>query len=340
MSVNVDASELTIHDSIEISGDSDFTAPNGVSSGSGTEGDPYIIEGWEIDGTITGYGIKIDSTTKYCTIQNCELYGGTGAGIYLDDATNITINVCELYDNDIGIYLEQTHDNLITNCTSYENEITGVIIDNCNNITLTNNDYYNEYTNGIYMESSEDCLIYNNSINECGSNGIYINSGSSQITISNNYITNSSTNGIYIDASNNITIIENMITENENIGIVLNGLTTTDCIIYHNTISNNANKQAQEETNDGNQWDNGEEGNWWGDYTGVDYLLPFGIGDTPYNITNGGGAWTNHDRYPLVEFNPMNILLHILLSLIALLILMAVMRELFQMSKREIEGDK
>jgi hypothetical protein len=38
-------SGLTSHDPIYINGNSGFTAANGVVAGSGTAGDPYIIEG-------------------------------------------------------------------------------------------------------------------------------------------------------------------------------------------------------------------------------------------------------------------------------------------------------
>ncbi|MCK4545036.1 right-handed parallel beta-helix repeat-containing protein [candidate division WOR-3 bacterium] len=294
MSVNVDATGLSLHDPIVIQGDSEFTAINGVISGIGTENNPYIISNWIINGDTTGYCIKIEYTTKHCKIINCELDGGmilTGAGIYLEETENITIDSNILYENRIG----------------------------------------------IGMEKSDYCRITNNSITQCTSNGIYTNSATSESLIENNTISNNTGDGINIDACNNITITGNEISNN-NIGILLNGFTTEYCLIYHNIIFDNI-KQAQEDTGGNNQWDNGEEGNWWGDYTGVDYLLPFGIGDTPYDITNGGEGWANHDRYPLVEFNPINILHHILLSLLILLILMAVMRELFRMSKRAIEGD-
>ena len=315
MSVNANASEqmiestLTIHDAIKIDGDIDFTAPNGVSSGSGTVSDPYIIEGWEIDGTTTGYGIKIENTTKHCIIRNCEIFNST-KGMSFENILNITINACELYDSNIGIYLENTNNNSIGNCTSNGNS--------------------------IYIESSEDCLIYNNSITESDGNGLYVDSYCSRITISNNYIANNSMNGICIDASNNITIIENEITENGDIGIVLDGLTTTDCVIHHNTIFDNVNKQAQEDTTNSNYWDDGEEGNWWGDYTGVDCLMPYGIGDTPYHITNSSGITVNYDRHPLVERyrGLFHCIMDVLISLMALLILLLIFKRVIE----EISG--
>ena len=74
-----------LHDPIYISGNDNFTTENGVTGGSGTKDDPYIIEGWEIDASKarsrsppnSPAGIYIEShTVKDCwvggTSQNCE----------------------------------------------------------------------------------------------------------------------------------------------------------------------------------------------------------------------------------------------------------------------------
>ena len=54
---NADA--YTLHSPIRISGDSDFTPENGVTSGTGTIEDPFVIEGLEISNE-GGAGIEID----------------------------------------------------------------------------------------------------------------------------------------------------------------------------------------------------------------------------------------------------------------------------------------
>src|SRR3990170_2421328 len=57
-------SGLTTHAPIVIVGNAEFTGANGVTGGSGTPSDPYIIEGWEINASAAD-GIAILYTTAH-----------------------------------------------------------------------------------------------------------------------------------------------------------------------------------------------------------------------------------------------------------------------------------
>jgi len=59
---------------IRIDGNDDFTEANGVVSGTGTEDDPYIISGWEIDGTDIGPCVTIRNSTKFFVVRNCVFH--------------------------------------------------------------------------------------------------------------------------------------------------------------------------------------------------------------------------------------------------------------------------
>ena len=96
----------TPHDSIVISQDSDFDAAHGVVSGTGIEGDPFIIENWNIT-VYTEYGIIINNTSAYFIIRNCGIFSEPGnpwfyfhreSAIYLINTANGTAlienNVC------------------------------------------------------------------------------------------------------------------------------------------------------------------------------------------------------------------------------------------------------
>jgi parallel beta-helix repeat protein len=103
-------------------------------------------------------------------------------------------------------------------------------------------------------------------------------------------------------SSDSNTITKNLVSNNE-YGITLTSSSNNNKI-FHNNFINNIN-QSIDDTNMGNQWDNGypKGGNYWSDYIGVDnFKGPYqnifgsdGIGDTPYNIDVN-----SLDNYPLM----------------------------------------
>ena len=62
-------SSYTVRAPIQILGNQDFNAANGVVAGSGTELDPYVIEGWSIS-TAEGTGIAISDTQAHFLIRH------------------------------------------------------------------------------------------------------------------------------------------------------------------------------------------------------------------------------------------------------------------------------
>ena len=78
---------LTAHAPIVIDGDDNFTAPNGVTTGTGGAADPYVIEGWRIDATSSN-GITIRQTRAHLVIRNLTIEANFPNfwGIYFDFA--------------------------------------------------------------------------------------------------------------------------------------------------------------------------------------------------------------------------------------------------------------
>ena len=117
-----EASAYSVRGTIRIEGDANFTLGNGVSAGSGTELDPYIIDGWEIDGGGVGRCIYVGNTTKHFVIRNCNLTNSSGnnalyyrnAGISLYNVTNFVIENCTISGNGYGIYLDSASGFTIT----------------------------------------------------------------------------------------------------------------------------------------------------------------------------------------------------------------------------------
>ncbi len=150
---------------------------------------------------------------------------------------------------------------------------------------------------GIWFERasphSKGNIIIGNNIASNQRFGILARSVSDN-KIQNNNIANNE-KGIWIsgDSAINNTITGNNITSNSETGI---HLTSTTAILYHNNFINNTQDIDCKSTN---IWDNGEEGNYWDHYTGVDNDGD-GIGETPYRINEN-----NQDTHPLI--NPIDV---------------------------------
>jgi parallel beta-helix repeat protein len=203
-------------------------------------------------------------------------------------------------------------DNIIFNGASYrlqgDGNENGITLDDIRNTTVMNLKL-SCFNIGIVVMGSDDNKILENTITD-SFRGLDL-TASENNTVSENYIANNNY-GIALENMYN-NIVENVITNNSDIGIFLNGagyntiignnMTNNrrgivvslcyDNVVYNNNFVNNVN-HVETDNSDG-IWDNGEEGNYWDDYTGLDGDED-GIGDTPYVIDKN-----NQDKYPLMK---------------------------------------
>jgi len=174
---------LTDHAPIVIGSNYEFTAENGVTAGSGTVDDPYIIAGWLIDAGYSRYGISIHRTDRYFVISNVKISGASQAAIFLSYVENATVKDCAVSGNWIGIALNFASSNLIKNCTmsantdgihlyfSHDNQIlrndmlkndTGIWLDASNNSDIIGNMIASSHM-GVYLDlGAQGNLLYNN----------------------------------------------------------------------------------------------------------------------------------------------------------------------------------
>ncbi len=132
---------------IRINNNNDFTFKNGVIIGNGTEVNPYIIEGYDIDGGGEGYSIYIGNTTVYFALRHCYLHNASGDG--------------GIYKRNAGLYLYDVENVKVTNITTSSNGYYGIYLQGCNSNTLYSNAIsYNEQ--GIHLDSSGNNIIYHN----------------------------------------------------------------------------------------------------------------------------------------------------------------------------------
>lgn len=160
-----------ISPSIYIEGNENFTHENGVTTGNGTEVDPYIIKDWVIvgDGS-TENGIFINNTDAYFVIRNCTITQFTGShysGIKFNNVENGEINSSYCFCNYYGIYIRQSSHITIINSKSYDNVgwyAKSIFCYRSSNITITSCECYNNSGNaakGIQLDDTSFCFIEN-----------------------------------------------------------------------------------------------------------------------------------------------------------------------------------
>jgi Right handed beta helix region len=171
------------HAPIAISGNDQFTKRHGVVGGSGTEPDPFVIEGWLISGSFSA-GISLVNTDSHVLIRNVTVSGSGYSsyynvenGIELRNASNVIIEDSNIRNTHYGILVQPVGHNYsqsvhILNSTiqnSDENIYLGglvggsverceikisdwssVVVENCSSVSLSSNNilryhYYSWY---------------------------------------------------------------------------------------------------------------------------------------------------------------------------------------------------
>ena len=290
------------HTVIRINGNSDFDSLHGVAGGSGTQDDPYIIAGWDIDAHGSGDAIYIGNTTAYFIIENCYLHNASyhswpyeeGDGIMLYNVINGEIKNNIVFKNWDGIRLEAgSKYNKIENNTLTENGGSGISMrDSCDDNYISNNTAFNNTQNGVWMYAGNYNIIKFNDIYENGQYGIYLLSSSSNNTIFNNLIKNNSEYGLYVDGGSDNNIYLNYFLYN-------NG---------SNSTYNASHVQAYDTGTD--HYNNSKCGNYWLDWAANNDTNDDngdGIVDWHYYIDGG----SNNDSLPLkyeIPQSPQNLI--------------------------------
>jgi parallel beta-helix repeat protein len=167
---------FTPHDPIYISGDSDFSDgdDDGVTGGTGTFSDPYVIDGWSISAG-AAHGIHILNTNVYFVIANVsishdEYNYNNYHGVYLYNADNGRVENCNITGwVKRGVLVESSsdikiNDNTIGNHASIGNDRYGVYIDTCSGSLRVERNNVSEANYGIFVKLSNGALIEDNNI--------------------------------------------------------------------------------------------------------------------------------------------------------------------------------
>ena len=226
--VSTGTSSFQPHAPIMINGNSDFNPSNGVTGGSGTASDPYVIEGWNITSSGTT-GISISNTDASFVIRNVyinHLWGGSGSptpyGINMTNVSSGAIDNSRVYNyNDLSIVMTIVSDVVLNNVIAMPSTI---LVTNSTHVEVS-------YSTAelIDIEASSDVQVSNNAhnIDISSSTNVTITDNQSNIPglkIGVAYSSNITISGnsyacdcvpVIVENSNHVTIIGNDFNGNE-----------------------------------------------------------------------------------------------------------------------------
>ena len=217
------------------------------------------------------HGLYISGDCDNNTISGNIVCDNAFYGIYLDYNCNNNTILGNIADNSIGVWLHNQCDNNTISGNTVNHNVRGIwLYNNCDNNTISGNNANHNNEFGISLwDNCDDNEISGNSVNNNYQRGIYINGNCDDNTISRNTIYYTNQNGIILSSD------------------------CDDNLIFLNSFIGNEN-HARDEGN--NQWDNGFFGNYWDNYSGVDFLPLDGVGDTPYSF-----PVNKYDLKPLIH---------------------------------------
>ena len=172
---------------------------NAWCSGSGTWGDPYIIENVSINSQNLGNSIEIKNSNDFFIIKNNLLYNSTHIALYLSNTTNGRI-----IDNIVtgmfyrGIKLDYSNNNTMIGNLITTNGIGFELTNSQNNRIIQNSAVFNDW-DGIFMQYSDNNTLFLNNFSSNGHYGLFL-SASNYNNLSYNIANFNPENGIYLYA--------------------------------------------------------------------------------------------------------------------------------------------
>jgi parallel beta-helix repeat protein len=176
----------TNHDTLFIDGNNMFAnnASNEGWIGNGTYSNPYIIENYDINATLS-HGIEIRNTNLYFIIKNVTVINGRSNynyGFYLANVTNGKL-INNTADNHLAGFLLWNSDNNTFTDNLATNSLHGFRVWYSDNNTLTNNTANDNIEYGIFLDTSNNNTITKNIVLLNGIGSVYeINSMGNDIS--------------------------------------------------------------------------------------------------------------------------------------------------------------
>jgi len=286
--IKADGSVEPVGSPISSSDNTTYRISVDLDQGIVVERDGIVILGanHSITGTGSGTGISLFNR-RNITIRNVRILDFS-VGIFVRNSTGVALMNSILRNNYFGttIWNSSHGARLLENTIS--NSQNGIWIRESENATILRNTIHSHLWDSIFLSNSRNCTIGNNAVYTSDHNGIRLDSSSSAVLTGNSVCSNLYY-GVWVNNSDNCTVSRNLVSEN-NLGLRLDH--SSNSKIYQNSFSNNSMQVFSIESP--GTWDNGFEGNYFSDYSGVDSNQD-GVGDSPQIIYSN-----NLDRYPLM----------------------------------------
>ncbi|MFX1513503.1 MAG: NosD domain-containing protein [Promethearchaeota archaeon] len=240
----------TPHNSIEVSNDIELAAT--AVSGSGTDSDPYVLEGWNITTTRT-HGIYIHGTSAYFIIRYCWVDTGNVwgmHGIYINNVAAGTATILNNINqnNAAGIHIRFSPSSYVANNVCLNNS-NGISLYNSPSSFVVNNTCNNNRKNlvagyfqiGLFTDRSTHLMVSNNNCHD-NNRGIVL-AYSDYSTLVNNFCNQNDVEGICLDESSSV-IVDNNSCQNNDMGIFL-WISHSSSVMDNILLSNNLGVKLQ-----------------------------------------------------------------------------------------------
>jgi len=228
------------------------------------------ISGFTITGTLTG--ITTDGSPYGCKIISNNIEDNFETGISVSYGENWVLSENNITRNGMyGIYICSSN-SVVSNNNVSGNQAAGIIVDSCTNVTISGNS------------------ITDNGVSDYGEGGLELRWDGPFYVYGNNITENQGYGVEFAEGCYNSTVHDNNIMRND-VGVELfnfplngnDGLIGSGNVVYRNNLVDNSQQAVVEKTwryaknfvnytgdngTDIVSWDNGEEGNYWSDYSG------------------------------------------------------------------------
>jgi parallel beta-helix repeat protein len=297
---------------ILIDGDLEFVPANGVTSGSGTASDPYIIEGWDINAA-TAHGIEIRNTTAFFVIRDMLVHDGKPygySGIRFQNVSNgVILNTVSDNNSPGNNFFDVVNVRVMNNTYLGRDWDGGISGKGCNNTIAFNNlndaqigfegDYNDivsnnvQYAgNGIGIGNGRYNNVSGNMVSNCGWYAIIVSVGYDNIVADNDV--SYSIDGIAIDGGGGNNMTGNKVHHNSNgITVAHYAFSSSDnCIIGNAVYSNGYGIVFAEVPSSGSFiYHNNLTDNSWGQA----YCASGAVNTWDDGYPSGGNYWSDYD---------------------------------------------